>query len=182
MNTIIDESRLSASKTGSSSFVGFLVSASFDVHEFIVTEDPEKNWGDLLGALGVTFVKVWIAGYLGLLAVGAVLAFGFSVPIWGVVLLGLGLSVFFGYRLDRIDRNYNIKTSMEKICHDFAINVNYAYQWTYLQIESKLNSWENDFKKSIQKNDPMGHCALYCASSKDRLFSWMYAFGWKGGY
>ena len=50
------------------------------------------------------------------------------------------------------------------------------------EIESKLNTWEENFKKRIKKKDPLGHCALYCSSSKDKLYSWMYAFGCKGGY
>ena len=182
MNAIIGAARLSASKTGSSNFIGFLVSASFDVHEFIVTEDPEKNWGDLLGALGVTFVKVWIAGYLGLLAVGAVLTFSISSPIWGVLMLGLGVSVLFGYGLDKIDEVIGFKESIKRVSHQFAFNIKSIHEWSYLAVVSSLSDWENDFKESIKKNDPLGHCALYCGSSKDRLYSWMYAFGWRGEY
>lgn len=51
-------------------FIGFFISAAFDVKEFIEEEDPEKNWGELLGALGVTFIKVWAAGFTGILLAG----------------------------------------------------------------------------------------------------------------
>lgn len=37
--------------------IGFFISAAFDVTEFVRSEDPEQNWGGLLGALSVTFVR-----------------------------------------------------------------------------------------------------------------------------
>lgn len=39
-------------------FTGFFISAIYDIAEFVQSENPEQNWGELLGALGVTFVKV----------------------------------------------------------------------------------------------------------------------------
>lgn len=173
-------------------FIGFVISASFDVAEFVQTEDPEANWGDLLGALSVTFVKVWIAGFAGIIlasaiAAGAVALGAASVPVILVVGLGLGISIAAGFLLDKIDDWLGVKEAARRIGRSFAgaVSRGLSAVGSFVEriatnVDSMIDGWFRDFEQSLRRNDPNGHCALFCSNPLDQVNAWMRAFGGRG--
>lgn len=161
--------------------IGFFISAAFDVNEFVKSEDPEQNWGGLLGALGVTFVKVWAAGVAGILlaatvvsvgaaVVGAVVGGAVAAPVALTVAIGVGISIGAGVLLDWLDRSTGFKEAARKIGNKFGNAASAALKssWSFVQEmvdrgQSLLDQWFPDFdhRSDVEKqNDAI--CALYC--------------------
>jgi hypothetical protein len=173
-------------------FIGFVIAATFDVNDFIQSEDPEQNWGDLLGALSVTFVKVWIAGFAGVLLAGAIasaaVAAGVaSVPVIVVVGLGLGISIAAGFLLDKIDNWLGVKQGARKIGRAFAGAVSRGLtavasfvEEIATNVDSLIDGWFRDFEQHLRQNDPVGHCALFCSNPLDQLDAWSRGLGGGG--
>lgn len=177
-----------AKSTTKGSLIGFFVAAGFDVNDFIKDEDPEKNWGDLLGALGVTFVKVWIAGYVGVLAAAAVVALAAgSAPVLLVVGIGVAVSIGAGVLLDLLDDAVGFKAAAKKIGRSFAGAMNDAISASFAFVEAAITyaentvqSWLDEAKEDLRRNDPLGHCALFCSNPLDQIRAWQIGLG--GGY
>ncbi|TNE63933.1 hypothetical protein [Celeribacter ethanolicus] len=162
-------------------FIGFIIAASFDVSDFVQSEDPEKNWGDLLGALGVTFAKVWAAGFAGVMIAGAIAASAAAAPVILVVGIGLGVSIVVGVLLDKIDQWLAVKERASRIGRVFAGAVPRGLRAITAFIEeiatnvdSLLDQWYADFEQHLRENDPLGHCALFCSDPLDQLDAWMH--------
>lgn len=169
--------------------IGFVISAAFDVSDFWKDEDPEKNWGDLLGALSVTFVKVWAAGMVGLigatfLASTAILA---GAPVIVIVGIGLGIAIGVGVFLDAADNLLGVKSAVKKIGHAFAgfvskvaSSISAFVEKITTDIDSQIDSWVSEVKEELRKNDPTGYCALFCSDSLDQIDAWMRGFTGRG--
>lgn len=178
--------------TARGNFIGFIVAATFDVAAFVQSEDPEENWGGLLGGLGVTFVKVWIAGFAGILLAGAiasaaVAAGAASVPVLLVVGLGLGISIAAGFLLDKIDNWLGVKQTAQRIGRSFAgaVSRSMTAVGTFMEriatgVDGLIDGWFRDFEQNLRQNDPVGHCALFCSNPIDQLDAWMRGFGGPG--
>ena len=166
-------------------FIGFVIAAAFDVNDFFQSEDPEKNWGDLLGALSVTFVKVWVAGFVGVLLAGAIasaaVAAGVAaVPVVLVVGLGVGIAIGVGFLLDKLDDWLGVKESARRMGRAFAGAINRGLRSAAAFIEriatavdSTIDGWFRDFEESLRRNDPNGWCALFCGNQLDQADAWM---------
>lgn len=173
--------------------IGFFISAIYDIAEFVQSEDPEQNWGGLLGALGVTFVKVWAAGAAGVLlaatvvsvaaaVVGAAVGGAVAAPVALTVAIGVGISIGAGVFLDWLDRTTGFKEAARKIGNRFGLAAASAFRsaWSFVQEmmeegQSLLDSWFPDFdhRSDLEKqNDAI--CALYC----NGLGSW-HRTGWR---
>ncbi len=173
-------------------FIGFAIAAAFDVNDFIKSEDPEKNWGDLLGALGVTFVKVWIAGFIGIIAAAAiasaaVAAGAAAVPVIVVVGIGVGISIAAGFLLDKLDNWLGVKDRARRIGRTFAGAVNRGLRAVEAFVEKivttgkgLIDSWFDEFQQSLRRNDPNGWCALFCSDPLDQVNAWQRALGGRG--
>ncbi|WP_325895249.1 hypothetical protein [Grimontia sp. NTOU-MAR1] len=185
---IIDGNVSSASKSAvagsmplkSGNFVGFAIAAAFDVHAFMKDDDPEKNWGGLLGMLGVTFVKVWAAGFVGLLAASAFLAAVAGAPVLAVVAVGAAVAIVVGVGLDFLDTQLGIKEGARKIGRGFVDIIDSLLSFSFEDLEGMVDRWEQDFKSSLRENDPNGYCALFCSDSLDQLDAWMRGLGGRG--
>lgn len=157
--------------------IGFFISAAFDVAEFIKSEDPEQNWGGLLGALGVTFVKVWAAGAAGILLAATAVSLGAAAvgataaaPVVLTVIIGVGFAIGAGMFLDWLDRKTGFKEGARKIGNRFGNAANSAFSsaWAFVQEivaegQNLLDQWFPDFdhgSDAAKQNDAV--CALYC--------------------
>ncbi len=180
---------------GKGNFIGFAISASFDVGDFIASEDPEKNWGDLLGALGATFIKVWIAGFVGILTAAAIMAgaaaAGMTAPVLLVVTLGVGASIAAGWALDQLDDYIGFKKTAKKIGRALASVIGIPVQRAVLATvefvekivvsgKGLIDSWFDEFDKSLRRNDPNGWCALFCSNPLDQADAWSRGLGGRG--
>lgn len=164
----------------SGNFIGFAIAATFDVHAFMKDDDPEKNWGDLLGMLGVTFVKVWAAGFVGLLAAGAFAAAVAGAPVLAVVAVGAAVAIVVGVGLDFLDTQLGIKEGARKIGRGFIDIIDSILSFSFDDLEGMTDRWEQDFKSSLRENDPTGYCALFCSNPLDQLDAWMRGLGGRG--
>lgn len=164
----------------SGNFIGFAIATTFDVHAFMTEDDPEKNWGDLLGMLGVTFVKVWAAGFAGLLAAGALAFFLTSAPVLLVVTVGAAASIFAGFGLDFLDSYFGIKEGARKIGRGFVDKIDSLLSFSFDNLERMVETWEQDFRSSLRENDPNGYCALFCSDPLNQLDAWMRGLGGRG--
>ncbi|USH04778.1 hypothetical protein K6Q96_24030 [Grimontia kaedaensis] len=163
----------------SGNFIGFAIATAFDIHAFMKDDDPEKNWGDLLGMLGVTFVKVWAAGFVGLLTAAGLLAF-FGAPVLLVVGLGAVASIVAGVGLDYLDSYFGIKEGARKIGRGFVEIIDSLLSFSFDDLQRMVETWEQDFKSSLRENDPNGYCALFCSDPLNQLDAWMRGLGGRG--
>ena len=138
-------------------FIGFIIAANFDVSDFVQSEGPENNWGDLLGALGVTFAKVWAAGFAGVMIAGAIAASAAAAPVILVVGIGHGVSIIVGVLLDKIDQWLAVKERASRIGRDFAGAVSRRLRAITAFIEeiatnvdSLLDQWYADFEQHLR--------------------------------
>lgn len=189
----------SAARTAAKgNFIGFAISASFDVGDFITSEDPEKNWGDLLGALGATFIKVWIAGFAGVIFAATIAASVAAAPVALVVTLGVGASIAVGWGLDQLDDYLGFKNWLKELFHDFAavigrlaavtgraariaaIMVVEFVEKIVVTGKGLINSWFDEFERSLRSDDPNGWCALFCSNPLDQADAWSRGLGGRG--
>lgn len=170
-----------ARSAATGNFIGFVISGALDAYEFWEDEDPEKNWGDLLGALGVTFVKVWAAGMVGLIAGAAIASVTLgALPVIAIVGIGLGTAIFVGWGLDILDNYFGVKAAAKKIGRSFAgiiikaVNFTVAFvEKIMTDIDSLIDSWVSETKAELRQNDPTGYCALFCSNPLEQVDAWM---------
>ncbi|MGP5552168.1 hypothetical protein [Psychrobacter celer] len=84
---------------------GFALVATFDIAEFMLSDDPLNNWSDLYVTLGIDAVKTVIATAAGLI-VGAIIV-GSGIGI-AVVAGGIAAAVLTSFALEAGDRKYNV--------------------------------------------------------------------------
>lgn len=173
-----------AQSAAKGNLIGFVIASHADVSEFIQSEDPEKNWGELLGSLGVTFIKVWAAGFTGILiaagmAMGVLALTGTVVPVALVVSVGVGIAVAAGIGLDWLDNMTGFKAAARRIGHKFGIAVQRGFSAASAFIEristnaeGIIDGWFQSFSNNLRQNDPNGWCALFCSSPSDQLRAW----------
>lgn len=173
-----------ASTAAKGNLIGFVIAAHADVTDFIKSEDPEKNWGELLGSLGFTFIKVWIAGFVGILGAAAIasaaLAAGAAaVPVVVVVGIGVGIAIGAGVLLDWLYNATGFKAAAKKIGRKFGLAVNKGFSAASAFIDSIstsaegiIDGWFQSFSNSLRQNDPNGWCALFCSSPLDQVRAW----------
>ena len=170
--------------------IGFIVAGVVEVSEFMQSEDPEKNWGDLLGGLSVAFVKVWVAGFVGTLAAAAVVsaaAAGLiaSAPVVLVVGVGVGVAIAVGFALDGLDQWLGVSDAARRIGRSLGTMVTRAVEATAAFVErivmrpidDMLDQWMRDFREHLRRHDPVGHCALFCTNPLDQLRAWEIGLG-----
>lgn len=116
-----------AQTAGKGNLIGFFIAAGSDIREFIQSEDPEKNWGELLAVLGVTFVKVWAAGFVGILAAAVVASAVVGVPVALAIGVGAVVAILAGVGLDYLDNITGFKTAARKIGRAFGRAVNKSF-------------------------------------------------------
>ena len=170
--------------------IGFVIASHADVSEFIQSEDPEKNWGELLGALSVTFVKVWAAGFVGILMATALASIALSAaPVALVVGLGVGFAIGAGVLLDRLDNMTGFKAAARRIGHKFGLAVQKGFsavsafvERISTGVEGIIDRWFQSFSNNLRQNDPNGWCALFCSSSLDQARAWQRAFTGRDGW
>ncbi|WP_148292691.1 hypothetical protein [Paracoccus aminophilus] len=186
--SIAGRAAAAASAASKGNFIGFAIAAAFDVNDFITTEDPEQNWSGLLGALGVTFVKVWIAGFVGILAGVVVIGIAAAAPVALVVGIGLSVSIFVGYKLDQLDNWLGVKDKAKKIGNAFAGAASRGLRAVSAFVQKIVTSgkgivdgWFDEFQKKLQRSDPTGWCALFCSNPIDLVNAWHRMFGAPGG-
>lgn len=172
--------------------IGFFINASFDVHDFWIDEDPEKNWGDMLGALGVTFVKVFVAGAVGFIAAaafaaGAIAITGASAPVLLIAGVGTVVAIAVGFGLDWLDERTGfkekVKGTMRKIAGQINIWAERAANATVDFVDSVSNTvrqsireWIDQVLSNVRHNNPTGWCAFFCSSPVDQVNAWRRGF------
>lgn len=186
-NAIADVAR----GTGRGNIIGFFVAAVIEVHDFFIDEDPEKNWGDLLGRLGVSFAVVWAAGFVGTLAAGAFAAAAAgAAPVILVVAVGVVAAVAVGFLLDKALEALGVSDGAARIGREFANVVNRAIvatgafvdriiQSSVSWLERQIDAWNASVQNVIEdarRNDPVGYCALFCSNPLDQAMSWRALF------
>ncbi|MBU2511437.1 hypothetical protein KJ966_08860 [bacterium] len=99
-----------------SNAMAFIIVGAIDIFEYVACEDEGKVITDLLVDLGVDFVKVMVAGFMGFIAGAAVILLAASAPVWAVVAAGIAVGIAVGVGLDLIDDEAEIsKTLKEKM-------------------------------------------------------------------
>lgn len=171
-------------------FIGFIIAGVVETHEFIKSEDPEKNWGDLLGGLSVQFVKVWAAGFVGVLAAAGLVAIaaaaGVALPVFLVITIGISAAIGAGFFLDWLDNKYGVSEKARKMGRSLGSELVNAAEATtafvdrmvFQPVDDLIDSWVYDWKSAfinnLRYNDPQGYNAsLFCSDPKERKKAFM---------
>ena len=168
-----------AGSAAKGNLIGFVIASHADVREFIQRENPEKNWGELLGSLGVTFIKVWAAGFTGILLAAFFASFYLSAPVALVVGVGVGFAIAAGMGLDWLGNMTGFKAAARKMGHKFgdAVQRGFSAATAFIEristsVEGVIDGWFQSFSSNLRQNDPTGWCALFCSSPSDQLRAW----------
>lgn len=93
---------------------GFALVATFEIAEFMLSDDPINNWSDLYVSLGMSAVKTVFATAVGV-AIGAVaVASGIGIV---VIVAGIGAAVLTSFALEYVDRRYNVTEKAQNIAN-----------------------------------------------------------------
>lgn len=84
---------------------GFALVATFDIAEFMLSDDPLNNWSDLYVTLGIDAVKTIIATAAGLIFSTIVVGSGIGIVIVGV---GIIAAVATSFVLEYVDRKFSV--------------------------------------------------------------------------
>jgi len=84
---------------------GFALVATFDIAEFMLSDDPLNNWSDLYVTLGIDAVKTVIATAAGLIVGAIIIGSGIGIV---VVAGGIAAAVLTSFALEAGDRKYNV--------------------------------------------------------------------------
>ena len=79
--------------------------ATFDIVEFLLTDNWENNFSDLYVTLGIDMGKAAIATFAGVVASAAVVGLGIGIVVVGV---GIGAAILTSLALEAADRKFNI--------------------------------------------------------------------------
>lgn len=169
-----------ATSAAKGNLIGFAISSMGDIQEFMTSEDPERNWGELLASLGVNFVKVWLAGFTGAMIAAALAAGALSgAPVILVVAIGAAFAIGAGVGLDFLDRITGFKTRAREMGRAFGhatdrcLNAALAFvEKISADVETIINGWFQSFSNNLRQRDPNGWCALFCAGQMDQLRAW----------
>lgn len=128
--------------------ITFIITTLIETAKFFTDNDIEndKNWGDLFGMLYVSFVKVAISlrtGFLFAAAFAAGLVFAkITVPVLLTVAIGIGVSMFVGFLLDKFDTSFGITYSTKDFFHSM-----------WHDIFNEPTMFTLDIKEAIRKGD-----------------------------
>ncbi|MCE8025319.1 hypothetical protein [Billgrantia aerodenitrificans] len=165
----------------SGNFIGFVISAAFDVNEFVRSENPEENWGELLGALGVSFVKVWAAGFVGVLAAGILAATVLAgAPVYVIVGVGALVAIGVGIGLDYLDNEIGakdwVKEKVRKIGNEMSSMVGAAFAASVEFLDAVQSSvrqsvagWIDDARFRLRQAGDAVWGLIFCSSDPDGI-------------
>ena len=109
---------------------GFALVATFEIAEFMLSDDPLNNWSDLYVSLGMSAVKTVLATAVGV-AFGAIaVASGVGIV---VIVAGIGAAVLTSFALEYVDRKYNVTKKAQNI-----VNYLESSNLGYLEANKKL--------------------------------------------
>lgn len=164
-------------------FIGFFISSAFDVKEFMEEEDPEKNWGDLLGALGVTFIKVWAAGFVGIMLAGVMAATLLAgAPILVIVGLGAAVAIGVGVGLDWLDNRVGakewVKEKARSIANQISVSASSAFSATVdfvdtVRVEARQRArvWVGDVRSRLRRSGEAIGGLIFCGQDEHAVAS-----------
>ncbi|WP_341665748.1 hypothetical protein [Vibrio sp.] len=130
----------SANPLKGTNMISFIFVASFDLYEFFKKDIGEQNIAELLGALGVTIAKLFIAGlftalFIGLLTLALGLG-GVAISATTLFISIAGISFGVGWAVDSADTILGVKNSVKQFLKSAFPN---------LTVESMV-------KKEIERN------------------------------
>ena len=98
---------------------GFALVATFEIAEFMLSDDPLNNWSDLYVSLGMSAVKTVLATAVGVVVGAIAVASGIGII---VVVAGIGAAILTSFALEYVDRRYNVTKKAQNIVNYLESN------------------------------------------------------------
>jgi hypothetical protein len=130
--------------------ISFIVVGVIDLVQWLL--EDETTFADLVAQLGIDFSKIAIS-VLAALGMGAIItaaavSFGLTVPVWGVIALGVVVGWGVGHLVDFIDRKFEISEHVKQGANNIQ---NYIEELWEKHVEYPLANLLIQLERSIKQ-------------------------------